>query len=74
MKNEYFPLPNENRMRNTIKNNGVEQWDIKAARNSFLNTKNKFLYQLVKQRFSWMNDYIPDSAKNIIELGGGAGL
>lgn len=66
MKNKYFPARNQNRMKN--------EGNVKASRKSFMNTKNKILYQLIKQRFSWMNDYIPGSAKNIIELGCGAGL
>ena len=62
----YFPSHNQNRMKN--------EGNIKAARESFLHTKNKLLFQLVKQRFIWMNNYIPSDAQQIIELGCGAGL
>ncbi|MGN0739659.1 MAG: class I SAM-dependent methyltransferase, partial [Treponema sp.] len=65
-KSKCFPTHKENRMEN--------EGNVKAARESFLHTKNKILYQLVKQRFFWMNDYIPENAKNVIELGCGAGL
>ena len=66
MKSKYFPTHTQNRMKN--------EGNVKAARESFLHTKNKVLYQLIKQRFSWMNDYIPENAENVIELGCGAGL
>ena len=73
MKSKYFPLPSENRMGNK-NDDGTVDWDIRAARESFLSTKNKILYQLVKQRYLWMNEFIPEVAQNIIELGCGAGL
>ena len=63
---KYVPEHNLNRMKN--------EGNVAAAREAFFQTKNKILYQLVKQRYSWMNDYIKDSDKNIIELGCGAGL
>ena len=66
MKTKYFPTHSQNRMKS--------EGNVKAARESFLHTKNKILYQLIKQRFSWMNDYIPENAENVIELGTGAGL
>lgn len=62
----YFPSHKENRMK--------DEGNVKAAREAFLKTKNKILFQLVKQRYSWMNDFIPDDVDHIIELGCGAGL
>ncbi len=53
-----------------MKNEG----DVNAARKYFMTGKNRILYRLIEQRVSWMNEYIKDSDKIIIELGCGAGL
>lgn len=66
MKNAYFPTHKDNRMRN--------EGDVAAARKYFMTGKNRVLYHLIKQRFSWMNEYIMDSDQMVIELGCGAGL
>lgn len=66
MKNSYFPKNNECRMKNAK--------DIETSRKYFFEGKNRVLYHLVQQRFLWMNDYIKDDDKIIIELGCGAGL
>ena len=66
MKNTYFPAHAENRMKN--------EGNVQAARDYFFSGKNRVLYHLLNQRFNWMNDYIKDSDKTIIELGCGAGL
>lgn len=62
----YFPKHEENRMR--------DEGNIEAARSYFQTGKNRVLYRLIEQRFSWMNDYIKDSDTEVIELGCGAGL
>ncbi len=66
MKNTYFPSHDENRMKN--------EGNVEAARKYFLEGKNRVLYNLIKQRFSWMNDYIKSTDEVVIELGCGAGL
>lgn len=48
--------------------------DVEAARRYFETGKNHVLYRLIEQRFSWMNDFIKDSDREVIELGCGAGL
>lgn len=53
-----------------MKNEG----NVIAAREYFLTGKNRVLYQLIKQRFMWMNKYIRASDQTILELGCGAGL
>lgn len=62
----YFPKHKENRMKN--------EGDVEAARRYFQTGKNRVLYRLIEQRFSWMNDFIKDGDKKVIELGCGAGL
>lgn len=66
MKNTYFPTHNENRMRN--------EGNVEAARAYFMTGKNRVLYHLIEQRFSWMNEFINQSDQIVIELGCGAGL
>ena len=66
MKSKFFPKHNQNRKKN--------EGNVEAARAYFMTGKNRVLYHLVKQRYSWMNKYIKKSDKNIIELGCGAGL
>lgn len=66
LKNAYFPQHWDNRMKN--------EGDVTAAREYFLTGKNRILYHLIEQRFSWMNKYIKASDKMILELGCGAGL
>lgn len=70
---EFYPTHDENRMKN--------EGEVELARKNFLamfaeqtKSPNHVLYQLLKQRFSWMNDYIRPEDKNIIEIGCGAGL
>ncbi len=63
----YFPKHDENRMEN--------EGNVTAAREAFLiNNKNKILHRLVQERYVWMNQYIGESDKRIVELGCGAGL
>lgn len=66
MKNTYFPEHKDNRMKN--------EGDVESAREYFMSGKNRILYHLIEQRFSWMNKYIKKSDEVIIELGCGAGL
>lgn len=66
MKNMYFPRHDENRMKN--------EGNVKDARKYFYSGKNRILYRLLEQRFSWMNRYIKDTDENVIELGSGAGF
>lgn len=66
MKDTYFPKHADNRMKN--------EGNVIAAREYFLTGKNRVLYQLIKQRFMWMNKYIGASDQTILELGCGAGL
>ncbi len=44
--------------------------NIVSSRNYFFSKKNRNLYHLLKNRFSWMNDFINEN-DNIIELGSG---
>ncbi len=62
----YFPSHDENRMR--------QEGNVKAAREYFLKKENRILYHLIEQRYSWMNRYIHDTDRHVIELGCGAGL
>lgn len=62
----YFPTHNQNRMKN--------EGNVEAAREYFLTGKNRVLYHLIKERFSWMNEYIRPTDEVIVELGCGAGL
>lgn len=66
MKKGYFPSHDKNRMKN--------EGDVVAARSYFLEGRNKILISLLEQRFKWMNEYIKDTDKNLIELGCGPGL
>ena len=65
LKGPYFPAHSENRM--------DSEGDVLAARNNFLSKKFNNLDFLLKQRYSWMNEYI-DSQQKIIEIGVGAGF
>ena len=47
--------------------------DILSARKHFFSKKNKNLYFLLKNRYTWMNDFI-DESDSILELGSGASL
>ena len=66
MKNNYYPRHDENRMKH--------EGDVEAAREYFMTGKNRILYRLIEQRFSWMNRFIKRDDKTIVELGCGAGL
>lgn len=66
MKKTYFPKHGENRMRH--------EGDVTAARAYFLKGKNRLLYHLVRERYSWMNHYIMPDDNVVLELGCGAGL
>ena len=66
MTKSYFPSHLQNRMKH--------EGDVTAAREYFFTGKNRVLYSLIEQRFSWMNDYINDSDTTVVELGCGAGL
>ncbi len=63
---KYFPRHDENRMKS--------EGDVEAAREYFFTGKNRILYRLIEQRFLWMNDYIKETDKRVIELGCGAGF
>ena len=65
LKKKAFYSHSENKMK--------YEGDIISARNYFFSKKNKNLYLLLRNRFSWMNKYIEESDK-IIELGSGASL
>lgn len=67
MMETYFPKVGEHRM----KFEGNKS--IKAAREYFYTGKNRVLFGLLKQRFSWMNDYIKETDTEIRELGCGGG-
>lgn len=66
MKSTYYPSHGQNRMKH--------EGDVVAAREYFMTGKNRVLYNLIRQRFSWMNKYIKASDEIIIELGCGPGL
>lgn len=63
---EYFPKHSDNLMKN--------EGNTKKAREAFLSTKNLILYNLVKDRYSWMNTYINAKDRKIMELGCGMGV
>ena len=50
-----------------------QEGDILSARKYFFSRKNKNLYYLLKDRYSWMNNFIEES-DSILELGSGASL
>ena len=52
---------------------GIEG-NVETARAYFMTGKNRVLYHLIEQRFSWMNEFINQSDQIVIELGCGAGL
>lgn len=62
----YFPKHDENRMKN--------EGDVDSARKFFMTGKNRILFYLIQQRFSWMNEYIKPTDEVVVELGCGAGL
>jgi len=47
--------------------------NVLASRKYFFKKKNKNLYYLLKNRFSWMNNFINENY-NVLELGAGSGL
>ena len=48
-----------------------QEGDILSARKYFFSKKNKNLYFLLKERYSWMNKFINETDL-ILELGSGA--
>ena len=66
MLDTYFPEHSQNRMKN--------EGEVTEARKYFMTGKNRILYRLIEQRFSWMNEYIQETDEVIVELGCGAGL
>jgi SAM-dependent methyltransferase len=65
IKKKTFYSHNKNRMKN--------EGDILKAREYFFSKKNKNLYYLLKERFSWINNYINPN-DNCLELGAGPGF
>jgi SAM-dependent methyltransferase len=65
LRKKFTPLHTDNRMRH--------EGDVVKARDYFINNNNKNLYELVKGRNEWMNDYINENDKGI-EVGSGSGL
>ena len=65
LKGPNFPNHSENRMN--------FEGDVFAARNSFMSERFNNLDFLLKQRYSWMNEYL-NSNQKIIEIGVGAGF
>lgn len=61
----YFPVSNENRMSSV--------GDVAKARKIFLEKKFNNLDYLLKERYSWMNQFINEGEK-VIEIGSGAGF
>jgi SAM-dependent methyltransferase len=66
LKKPYFPKPDENRMGN--------DGDLETARQIFYTKKNKTLWALMRNRFSWMNRYIDPEKHSGVELGCGIGV
>lgn len=66
MKSTYYPSHSQNRMKH--------EGDVASARKYFMTGKNRILYHLVKQRYSWMNKYIKEADETVVELGCGAGF
>lgn len=48
--------------------------NLVSARKYFFTRKNRVLYHLVEDRYSWMNQYIKSSDTKIYEIGCGIGL
>jgi len=65
LKGPNYPNHSENRMN--------FEGDVLAARNSFMSERFNNLDFLLKQRYSWMNEYL-NSNQKIIEIGVGAGF
>jgi SAM-dependent methyltransferase len=61
----YIPNHSENRMKN--------EGDVLAAREHYLSYRPANLTNLLKQRYSWMENFLPESG-TVIELGSGHGL
>lgn len=65
LRGTYFPRHEDNRMEH--------EGDIEAARERFLKERPAGLTCLLRQRYSWMNEYL--SGRNaVLELGAGAGF
>ena len=58
--------PPEKHMENSV--------NMQKARNDILSGKNMVLYELVRSRYMWMNQYIKDTDANIYEIGCGVGV
>ncbi len=65
LKKPYFPQHYKNRMKN--------EGNVKEARNIFFNSSNNNLKFLLKNRYSWMNEYIKENSKGI-DIGCGSGI
>lgn len=64
-KRKYSPPLQANRMKNL--------GDLKAAREDYYKNRPGNLTYLLKQRYTWMNEYI-DGKETVIEIGSGAGI
>lgn len=62
LKGTYFPAHEENRM--------AHEGDVEGARQRFLQERPRSLTCLLRQRYSWMNDYLLGRIA-VIELGMG---
>lgn len=65
----FIEKANFNHHQNRMKNEG----DIIKARDYFFKKKNKNLFTLLENRYSWMNKFISEG-ENVLELGSGASL
>jgi SAM-dependent methyltransferase len=52
----------------------AQEVNMAKAREDFFSRENTILYELVKNRYRWMNEYINDTDKNIYEIGCGIGF
>ncbi|MEX2164802.1 MAG: class I SAM-dependent methyltransferase [Sulfuricaulis sp.] len=65
LRGTYFPRHDENRM--------LHEGDVEAARDRFFRERPISVTYLLRQRYSWMNEYLL-GCKAVVELGAGAGL
>lgn len=65
LKNSYFPIHSENRMKN--------EGNIELARQSFFDKRPSNLNFLLSSRYKWMNKFVADKC-TVIEIGSGAGF
>ena len=65
LRGTYFPRHEENRM--------LHEGDVEAARERFYRERPIGVIYLLRQRYSWMNEYLV-GRKAVVEIGAGAGL